>query len=187
MMNGGHFTSRGIMSIASQSNARLANDDAARIISQHQAGVWRYLRALGCDPSLADDLTQDTFLRVLRQPIREYSTSATASYLRKAAYHRFVSYHRAQGRQISTIDLEQVSQDWERWASSDQAETLLEALRECLTQLTGRARKALELRFRDRQSRNEIASALGVGPHGAKNVLQRAKHQLRLCIENKLQ
>ena len=26
------------------------------LIAKHQAGVWRYLRALGCDGALADDL-----------------------------------------------------------------------------------------------------------------------------------
>ena len=175
------------MSIASSTNAKLANDNAAEIISRHQAGVWRYLRALGCDPSLADDLTQETFLRVLRQPIRAYRESATASYLRKTAYHRFVSHQRAQGRYVSTTDLDVVNHDWDRWARDDQAENLLGTLRECFQQLSERAQRALELRFRDHQSRNEIANALGVGPHGAKNVLQRAKQQLRDCIQSKLQ
>ena len=35
---------------------------------RHQAGVWRYLRLLGCAPDLADDLVQETFLQVLRRP-----------------------------------------------------------------------------------------------------------------------
>jgi len=30
---------------------------AAEIIETHQAGVWRYLRFLGCDEAQADDLT----------------------------------------------------------------------------------------------------------------------------------
>ena len=35
------------------------------IVNRHQAGVWRYLRLLGCEAALADDLTQDTFVRVI--------------------------------------------------------------------------------------------------------------------------
>ena len=43
-----------------------AKIDLASLVTLHQAGVWRYLRALGCDASLADDLTQDTFLEAWR-------------------------------------------------------------------------------------------------------------------------
>ena len=31
------------------------------VTEEHQAGVWRYLRYVGCEPPEADDLTQDTF------------------------------------------------------------------------------------------------------------------------------
>jgi RNA polymerase sigma-70 factor (ECF subfamily) len=44
---------------------------------------------------------------------------------------------------------------------------------------------ALDMRFRDRSSRSEIAVALGITEHGAKNLMQRAKQQLRVCIERK--
>jgi RNA polymerase sigma-70 factor (ECF subfamily) len=54
-------------------------------------------------------------------------------------------------------------------------------------QLTDRARLALEMRFRDRGSRAEIAAALGITEHGAKNLMQRAKQQLRDCIKRKVQ
>lgn len=36
--------------------------DMAGLVRAHQAGVWRYLRFLGCHPDEADDLTQETFL-----------------------------------------------------------------------------------------------------------------------------
>ena len=46
--------------------------DAAQLIREHQAGVWRYLRVLGCSRELAEDLTQETFLAVLEQILLEY-------------------------------------------------------------------------------------------------------------------
>jgi RNA polymerase sigma-70 factor (ECF subfamily) len=42
------------------------------------------------------------------------------------------------------------------------------------------------MRFRGESSREEIAAALEITEHGAKNLMQRAKQQLRECIENKL-
>jgi RNA polymerase sigma-70 factor (ECF subfamily) len=41
------------------------------------------------------------------------------------------------------------------------------------------------MRFRDRFSRAEIASALAISESGAKNLMQRAKKQLRTCVEGK--
>ena len=32
----------------------------AAMVRDHQAALWRYLRYLGCDPALAEDLVQDT-------------------------------------------------------------------------------------------------------------------------------
>ena len=75
---------------------------------------------------------------------------------------------------------------WQEWAGDDNGEELLEVLKECLGQLTDRARMALEMRFHDRASRADIATALGITEHGAKNLMQRAKKQLKTCIEGKI-
>jgi RNA polymerase sigma-70 factor (ECF subfamily) len=42
------------------------------------------------------------------------------------------------------------------------------------------------MRFKEQLSRNQIAAALEITEHGAKNLMQRAKQQLRTCIESKL-
>jgi RNA polymerase sigma-70 factor (ECF subfamily) len=42
------------------------------------------------------------------------------------------------------------------------------------------------MRFRDRLPRVEIAAELKITEHGAKNLMQRAKKQLRGCIERKM-
>ncbi len=163
-----------------------SQDAAERLIAEHQAGIWRYLRALGCDVAEADDLTQDTFLAVLQRPFKKYSAAATAAYLRRVAYNRFISARRRSGRVVLVEQIEEIDRAWGRLVSDDQGEALLEALKGCLEDLTQRARMALEMRFRDRSSRLEIAAALEITEHGAKNLMQRAKKQLRNCIEGKL-
>jgi len=45
----------------------------------------------------------------------------------------------------------------------------------------------LEMRFREQQTRIMIADFLDITEHGAKNLMQRAKKQLRDCVENKIQ
>lgn len=157
--------------------------DPVRLIEKHQAGVWRYLRALGCDRAEADDLTQETFLAVLQKPFDDYNPAATASYLRKVAHNLFISVRRRAGRVVAVAEIEQVEAIW---AGQDNGEVMLDYLRECLGELTQRARGALEMRFRDRLPRVEIAAELKITEHGAKNLMQRAKKQLRGCIERKM-
>jgi len=160
--------------------------DPTRLIETYQAGVWRYLRALGCEAALAEDLTQDTFLAVMQRPFQEVNPAATSAYLRKTALHMLISHERRAGRVRAVEDIEKLDRTWSRWAGDDDGEAALDHLRDCLGRLSDRARQALEMRFRGEHSRTEIAEALQITEHGAKNLMQRAKQQLRECIDNKL-
>ncbi len=159
--------------------------DPARIIRDHQAGVWRYLRALGCEPPLAEDLTQDTFLAVLQRPFDDYHPASTAAYLRRVARNLLITYRRRNNEMATCANIDAIDADWNRLARDGDGEALLDALRECLETLTDRARGALEMRFRDQCTRMEIAKALSITEHGAKNLMQRAKKTLRDCVERK--
>ncbi len=170
-----------------KSDATSGEADVARLIHDHQAGVWRYLRALGCDPAQAEDFTQDTFLIVLQKPFEQRSPAETAAYLRTVARNLLISAKRRGGQFHLVADIDQVEAVWRRWAAHDQGEELLEALRECFAQLTERARRGLEMRFNERSSRQEIAENLEMSEDGAKNLLQRAKQRLRECIRTKIQ
>jgi RNA polymerase sigma-70 factor (ECF subfamily) len=176
---------------ASQLDPKLVNPklDVDRLVREHQAGLWRYLRVLGCPAHEAEDLTQETFLAVLTKPFQDYNRQATAAYLRQVARNLFVTSRR---RAVSSVELDEAEAAWLRWAAHDEGEELLAALRECLPTLSERARHALGLRFGfdaesgGAASRAQIAGALGLSEDGAKNLLQRAKQQLRECIERKL-
>ena len=160
--------------------------DASVLITEHQAGVWRYLRAIGCDQSLADDLTQETFFAVLRRPFVQVSANATSSYLRRVAYHLLVSYRRKQKRMTVTSQIEQLDSQWLRWVGPESDENdLMDRLAECFGRLTARAQLSLKLRFTEDATRESIATELGITEHGAKNLMQRAKAQLKQCLEEK--
>ncbi len=171
------------MNEASSSETRF---DPVRLVQTHQAGLWRYLKALGCDAAEADDLAQETFLAILQKPFFEYSQAATAGYLRKVAFNLFVTMQRRSGKVTAVEDIEQFDKSWSEWAGNDNGEEMVDALRGCLQSLTERARWALQMRFQEKRSRMDIASALEITEHGAKNLMQRAKQQLKACIESKL-
>lgn len=158
------------------------------LIRRHQRGVWRYLRMLGCDDATADDLTQETFLRVLRHDdFVQHNDNATAGYLRRTAYNLLVSRHRKLGRVQTISEPELLDECWDRWAGKDiTGDAAVEALQQCFDKLTERARIALRMRFDSDATRVEIGEALGITDHGARNLMQRAKAQLRSCVEEKL-
>lgn len=157
------------------------------LIEKYQAGVWRYLRSLGASPDLADDLTQGTFLAVLKSRFVHEAWPKTWSFLKRVAFNLYVDEHRRRGRldQVELIDERDLA--WEAWrgdAAPD--DEMIQALRDCVAALTPRARWGLELRYREQLSREQIAAALEMSPDGAKNLLQRAKQRLRDCLNRKL-
>jgi RNA polymerase sigma-70 factor, ECF subfamily len=165
-----------------------SDSSPAGLIRRHQKGVWRYLRMLGCDSSTADDLTQETFLRVLRQDnFVHHNDAATNAYLRRTAYNLLVSLHRKQKRVHTSVEASEIDEIWNRWAGQDLSGDLaIEVLQDCLSQITERAQMALRMRFGKGASRNEIAEKLGITDHGTRNLMQRAKAKLRECVEEKL-
>src|SRR5688500_9944608 len=116
--------------------------DPARLIQDHQAGVWRYLRALGCEASLADDLTQDTFLAVLKRPFQDLGPAAVSAYLRKIAFNLHITHLRRNGKVVAMENLEELDSTWSRLASDDPGQAAGAAVRDGLKSSTPRARLA---------------------------------------------
>jgi RNA polymerase sigma-70 factor (ECF subfamily) len=157
--------------------------DMVALVERHQLGLWRYLRSLGCDSTLADDLVQDTFLKILQRPFEYFDENTTASFLRRIGHNLYISTQRRMGKVVTVENVEQFEQAWNELVSDRDGDDYLEALRKCFRKLGERPRLALELRFRDRLSRSRIAAKLSITENGAKNLMQRAKSRLRECVE----
>src|SRR4051795_8801330 len=124
--------------------------DLASLVRQHQAGVWRYVRFLGADPTEADDLTQETFLAAARGQFVERDERQTAGYLRVVARNQLLALRRRQNREVGTVELEAADSVWAAAAGSDGSlASYLDGLRECLEQLEGRSRQAIDLHYQE--------------------------------------
>ncbi len=159
--------------------------DLAQLATEHQATVWRYLRLLGAPAALADDLTQETFLSVIRKPFVEINARATAAYLRLVARNLFIDEMRRQKKSVPA-DLDQAEIAWEEYTGEDDGAAWREALRECLSLVGERPQAALDLRYRENLSLGEIAAKLGMKISGLKTLLGRVKARLRDCVERKV-
>jgi RNA polymerase sigma-70 factor (ECF subfamily) len=161
--------------------------DLAGLVQRHQAGVWRYVRFLGANAIEADDLTQETFLALARAEFVERDEHQTASYLRVVARNQLLALRRKQIREVSTVELEAADDVWAAAAGCDGNLTgYLAALTDCLAELEGRAREAVELHYRENASREAIAERLEMKPEGVKTLLRRIRQVLRECVERKI-
>jgi len=157
----------------------------AQWIAHFQGDVWRYLRHLGCDRTEADDLTQDTFVVLLRTPtFDDRAPAATAAWLRRIAENRFRNHLRKVRRREDPRWIAAVNQVW----TVDDVPTdhRLEALATCLDGLEDGSRALVDAFYRDGESRRAIADRLGMQESGIKTRLQRLRAALRRCVESRL-
>jgi RNA polymerase sigma-70 factor (ECF subfamily) len=161
--------------------------ELAALVHHHQASIWRYLRYLGADGTEAADLTQETFLAFARARFAERNGRQTTGYLRTVARNQLLALRRKQNRAISTVELEAADTVWAAATrSSGDLTGYLDALRDCVDQLEGRCRQAIDLHYRDGLGREAIAERLEMKPDGVKTLLRRTRQSLRECIERKL-
>lgn len=150
--------------------------DAGAMIRRHWAAIRRYLRVLGADAALADDLAQDVFVLAMKKGIEDRG-APTAVWLRRAARNVFLA---DVGRR-RTVPIDVAEQVWEAAAEHDTERQ--QALRDCLQLLTGRSQQALRMAYGERRSWSQIAAVLDMQASGVKTLLRRCRETLRECIE----
>jgi len=154
--------------------------DVVSLVRTHQAEVWRYLRYLGASTELADDLTQETFLQLLRAPFVQRSAPETAAWLRTVARNLWVRSFRRPPFDLAELD--SIEATWNGFAADDAGDDSLQRLRRCLEQLGGRARDVVRWHYEERCSRAAIGERLGIGEDGVKSLLRRTRSVLRECV-----
>lgn len=156
--------------------------DLASLMREHQAGVWRYVRALGAEAALADDITQETFLAVHQKPFEQRGKAETGAYLRVVARNLFLKSRRHAGKVINAAEIEQIDNRWSELVADD-GSAMQAALKECLQTLDDKPRQALQLQYTQGLQRVEVAQQLGMTDDGVKTLLARTKARLKKCVE----
>jgi RNA polymerase sigma-70 factor (ECF subfamily) len=160
------------------------------LIRRHQAGVWRCLRALGADATLAEDLMQEVFIACHRQQPEFGGDEHAGRWLRAVARNLYVSHVRrtvADRRAMAAVEREILARaEAFEQAAPDGGDDYLDALDGCLEQLAPAARTMIEMRHRDGASAKDIAAALGMTPGAVTVALHRVHGRLRACVEAKL-
>jgi len=162
------------------------------LVKAHQAEIYRYLKFLGADHSLAEDLVQDTFLTTFQTapPPSLSHVGRRGAWLRGIARHLLLRYWERRARDPIRPDsaaLELAESVWaDTFPGGDDGSLMLDALRTCLEQTPPRGRELLDLRYARRQSRRQMADALALTEDGVKSALQRLRARLWECVQTRL-
>ena len=169
------------------------NTDLSAIVDEHQSQVWWYLRLLGADRHVADDLTQETFLAVLRAaPTIRGGPGATLQYLRKAARGIYIRWCERDRRKPAVVeDLDLADDTWDRLHGDlpGDDERMLAALRACVNELAerdGRGADAIRGHYDAGHTARELAEQLETDEGHVRVILHRARAILKTCLERKL-
>lgn len=168
-------------------DAVAADVAAVAAVRAHLRAVWRYLRMHGASADEADDLAQECFVIAAQKNALGLDPAATATFLRRTARFLFLR-RRSQDRAMVQL-ADAVDELWDRDCGTDGGDGLVAALRECLRKLAPKAAQAVQMAYGidgDEPARRvEVAAALGMQENGVKTLMQRAREQLRVCLDRR--
>jgi RNA polymerase sigma-70 factor (ECF subfamily) len=148
--------------------------------NQHHATVYRYLRRRLPSPELAEDLAQETFLRLHHTPPQGAAPVQLRAWLLRTARNLIVDHYRAQRDEVGI--------DASLAADRGNSAVSLRMLEPCITPLAGRLPEHYRIALLwdlAGMPQQEIAERQNIGLSGAKSRVQRARtllqHEFQRC------
>ncbi len=164
----------------------LMDSDAFAVFYQRSArSLWAYLARVSADPSLADDLMQESFIRFLCSTGRELPLAegevAARRYLFRIATNLLRDHWR---RPVATSIEDLPAEHFAHSGAEGQSDTEA-VLGAALAQMRPRDRQILWLAYAEGYSHREIAQITGLASAGIRILLFRARRKMAsLLAEN---
>jgi len=164
----------------------------SRIVEQHQAHVYRYVRYLGASRTVAEDIVQDAFLDAYRRPgpLESADEGGATAWLRAIARNKFLKHCRSARRTpvpLSDHALDQRESAWkEHFLRDGDGFDYIEALRACVDRLPDKQRRAVDMQYAEDRGRSAMAEALKMTADGIKSLMRRIRSALAECVERAL-
>jgi RNA polymerase sigma-70 factor, ECF subfamily len=178
----------------------LEGRDAAHreLIKRYERPVFSLVFRMVRDRELAEDLTQDTFVKVLSHLDRYRTDFKFSSWLFKIANNVAIDHLRR--RQLDTVSIDgsphamtpdaveasrfDISDASENALDEMQAKELGSAIEQAISGLRPEYRSCILLRHVEGRSYEEIASTLDLPLGTVKTYIHRARHELRRALEH---
>lgn len=180
--------------------ARLGEEAAVRqLIRRHNLRLFRVARAVLRDDAEAEDVVQATYISAFTHLPSFRGDAAFSTWLTRIALNDALGRRR---RQRNKVDIEMIDEQAQRSGAevipfplslvppSPEAEAsrgeMRALLEECIDGLPEAFRLVLVLRDIQEMSIEETATFLGIKPQTVKTRLHRARHQLRMMLEERM-
>lgn len=168
---------------AKQSSADPGPSDMERIFQEHHHRVIQAAYRVTGNPSDAEDVLQNVFMRLLRKGEAPNASENLGSYLHRAAVNAAIDLLRSRKsrRKVALEDVQhQLAES--RTEAPDQQQAALEIgdwLRQAVTQLSPQSAQIFALRYFEGFTNQEIAQQVGTSPGVVAVVLHRARNRLQ--------
>lgn len=161
------------------------HDDIANRTA-HRDAVRRFLVSITGDPTLADDLTQETFLKAERARARYRGDASVKTWLFAIALNLARDHSRAAARRGVATDLE-AAEDLPSAELGAELAAMQKEMSTCIgryvLQLPGRQREAVALHDVGGLDHKQIARHFGISAGNARVLLHRGRAALRRILE----
>jgi len=176
--------------------------DPTAWVDEHGDALYRFALLRVKDPTVAEDLVQETFLSALKGIDRFRGGSSLRTWLVGILKHKIIDYFRRGRPEVLAGDLAALENETEEervdrahhehvhlteWTDTPsnllEKQEFMEVYRRCLEGLPEMHRRAFTLREMDGLAGDEICKILDITPTNLWVILHRARHKLRACLE----
>jgi RNA polymerase sigma-70 factor (ECF subfamily) len=175
--------------------ARSGDTEAFRLlVERHSRNVYNVAYRLTGNCQDAEDVVQETFLKVYRQLERFESRSSFGTWVHRIAMNCAVDFLRSRPRREQTEEQETLEEMAAATPSSRDTHMIAadrlvasaeigQRIRAAMARLSPLERAAFVLRHFEGQSIDDISRALGVRQNAAKHCIFRAVRKMRVALE----
>ncbi len=154
------------------------NHNAFReLLNRHQNSVYQLAFRFLCDPNEAEDITQETFLRLFRTAAQYHPKASLRTFLFRIAKNLCIDFVRKK-RPDTMEELPEIIQQETPLDRLEQAQSM-DILVRCIDNLPANQKMAIVLRHTSGLRYQEIAEVMDTSVSAVESLLVRAKKNLR--------
>lgn len=158
-----------------------------RQLARSERRLNAYILTLVPNYADADEIFQETHVRLWQERERYEPGTNFAAWAMKVAYFEVLSWRTRTKRRPMAFDDRLVAQLSDEMQSNDHvAEARRRALSECLGELSDRSRGLLRRIYANGERIKDIAGSLERSSDSLYKTIQRLRHSLRVCIDQRL-
>ena len=159
--------------------------DFVKLLMEHRSMLHSFVLAITRDPHLTEDILQQVSV-VLWSKFPEFRPGTSfGNWARSVAYREILAARRSEARAHRHFDeacAQQILAAYERRSGTVDTTVHREALRQCLSSLSGDSREIMHCRYALSMSSRDIAGKFSRSPQGVDALIYRVKKLLSDCV-----